>query len=660
MMLDGLKRLRQLAAAAALEVFQPSPKLTVSQWADANRLLPETSAEPGRFRTDRIPYLRKIQDTLGDETIGTVVFAKSAQVAGSTAGENFVGFLMDHAPCAILEVWPTEKKLQKWSLTRLDPMLRDTPSLAKKFPRSGRREAGNSLDKKLFPGGWLMAITAKSTSDLKSDSARVAVAEEVDEWEGDVGEQGDPLALLRVRLVTFWNGKLYIVSTPTLEGSSRIWSELEDSTWNEYWVPCPECGEYQTLRWRDGDESPEEAGEYRLVWDKDEEGRVIRGTTRYVCVNGCVIHERHKQQMLERGEWRARFPGRPTVGFHINTIYSPLCRWDTIAEEFAKAVRKPQEMKTFVNTKLGLPYREKGESINAHFLASREEQYPLHGEGEHAIEMIPRGVGLLTAGVDVQGDRIELLVWGWGAGEERWLIEWEVLNGDPGRKTSGRSWSVVASPHASTRAGRRSRSPRCASTPAIRRTPCTTTATRAWRSTWSPSSGAMGRAASCSRRRTGRSSSAPPRRRSARRTSSGPTRGSRPSSQHCGREAGPGLCAFPDVDRSRVLRAHHVRAIGDRVSPRPRDACLEEDRRSRERGARHDELRRRRTDAPRSDRAAQASRARRPGERARRADPRGSGHPAFAAAHRSTRAIEGDHLSQAIAATPAIPVSEDS
>jgi phage terminase large subunit GpA-like protein len=279
-----------------------------------------------------------------------------------------------------------------------------------------------------------MAITAKSTSDLKSDSARVAVAEEVDEWEGDVGEQGDPLALLRVRLVTFWNGKLYIVSTPTLEGSSRIWSELEDSTWNEYWVPCPECGEYQTLRWRDGDESPEEAGEYRLVWDKDDEGRVIRGTTRYVCVNGCVIHERHKQRMLERGEWRARFPGRPTVGFHINTIYSPLCRWDTIAEEFAKAVRKPQEMKTFVNTKLGLPYREKGESINAHFLASREEQYPLHGEGEHAIEMIPRGVGLLTAGVDVQGDRIELLVWGWGAGEERWLIEWEVLNGDPGKK----------------------------------------------------------------------------------------------------------------------------------------------------------------------------------------------------------------------------------
>jgi phage terminase large subunit GpA-like protein len=432
-MLDGYRTLRALIAEAAVDVFKPTPKLTVSEWADANRRLPSTSAEPGRFRTDRIPYLRAIQDTLGDETVGAVVFAKSAQVAGSTAGENFVGFLIDHSPCAILEVWPTEKKLNAWSLTRLDPMLQETPALAKKFPRTGRREAGNSLDKKLFPGGWLMAITAKSTSDLKSSSARVAIAEEVDEWEGDVGDQGDPLALLRVRLRTFWNAKLYMPSTPTIEGHSRVWRELEDSTWQEFWVPCPHCDHYQTLRWRDGDEDAEQATVYRLLWDRDEEGRVIRGTTKYLCEScACLIDERHKQTMLERGEWRARFPGRPTVGFHINTLYSPLCRWDTIAEEFAKAAKSPEEMKTFVNTFLGLPYREKGESISAHFLSTRAEDYQTRGTGDDAVELIPVGVGLLTAGVDVQGDRIELFVWGWGAGEERWLIGWEVIDGDPG------------------------------------------------------------------------------------------------------------------------------------------------------------------------------------------------------------------------------------
>jgi len=431
--LDGLRRLRSLVATAALEVFQPLPKGTVSQWADANRLLPSTSAEPGRFRTDRIPYLRRIQDTLGDETTSVVVFAKAAQVAGSTAGENFVGFLIDQSPCAILEVWPTEKKLNAWSLTRLDPMLQETPALAKKFPRSGRREAGNSLDKKVFPGGWLMAITARSTSDLKSSSARVAIAEEVDEWEGDLGDQGDPLALLRVRLRTFWNAKLFIVSTPTIAGHSRVWKELEDSTWEEYWVPCPHCGHFQTLRWRDGEDDSNEASICRLQWDKADEGRIIRGTTKYVCEEcACLIEERHKQTMLERGEWRARFPKRPTIGFHINTLYSPLCRWDTIAEEFQKARLNPQEMKTFVNTFLGLPYQEKGESINAHFLASRVDEYPVRDVAGESIELIPKGVGLLTAGADVQGDRIELFVWGWGAGEERWLIAWEVLNGDPG------------------------------------------------------------------------------------------------------------------------------------------------------------------------------------------------------------------------------------
>jgi hypothetical protein len=200
---DGARR-----AAHAPETHRRRGARGVSAHAQAHRVRvgrrePHAAVDErraGALPHDRIPYLRKIQDALGDETVGAVVFAKSAQVAGSTAGENFVGFLIDHSPCAILEVWPTEKKLNAWSLTRLDPMLQDTPALAKKFPRSGRREAGNSLDKKIFPGGWLMAITAKSTSDLKSSSARVAIAEEVDEWEGDVGDQGDPLALLRVRL----------------------------------------------------------------------------------------------------------------------------------------------------------------------------------------------------------------------------------------------------------------------------------------------------------------------------------------------------------------------------------------------------------------------------------------------------------------------------
>jgi phage terminase large subunit GpA-like protein len=420
---ESRRHLRSAIASDAEEIFQPPPIMTVSEWSDANRYLPATSAEPGRFRTSRVPYLRRIMDVLGSETVREVVFAKAAQVCGSTAAENFLGYLMDQAPCAILEVWPTEKALKAWSTKRLDPMINDTPCLKAKFPRTGRRDSADSIFSKQFPGGYIQALTAKSTADLRSHSARVWVAEEVDEWEGDLGEQGDPLSLLRARARTFWNAKGYMVSTPTIRGFSRIWTELESSTWEEYWVPCPHCNHFQTLRWRDANEDEAAAGEYRLVWEKDSAGDLIPGTVCYICENCSeLIPERHKISMLEQGEWRARFPSRRKVGFHINTIYSPLCPWDEIITAFLSALKRPAEMKTFVNTMQGLPYEEEGDKVEKGFLAKRAEKY---------AAAVPNGVGLLVAGVDVQGDRNELFVWGFGAGEESWLIAWEQLDGDP-------------------------------------------------------------------------------------------------------------------------------------------------------------------------------------------------------------------------------------
>lgn len=421
---EGARALRRGIIAASMSIFQPPSTMTVSEWADKNRRLPSTSSEPGQWRTSRVPYLKRIMDVLGDEVTREVVFAKSAQVGGTSAGENFVGYIIDQSPSAVLEVWQTEKALRAWSTKRLDPMLADSPCLAEKFPKSKRRDSKDSIASKEFPGGYIQALTAKSTADLRSHSSRRAIAEEIDEWEGDVGDQGDPLELLRRRMQTFWNAKLYMVSTPTLAGFSRIWRELATSTWEEYFVPCPHCNQMQTLRWKDGDEDLQESGQYRLVWEKDADGEVIPGTVCYVCEScSAYIEERHKMWMLERGEWRGRFPHRAKVGFHINTIYSPLCAWDEIARAFRRALKGPIEMKSFVNTMLGLPYEEAGDKVDAHFLSKRTEEY---------LGEVPNGVGLLTAGVDVQGDRLELVVYGWGAGEESWVIRWEQLNGDPG------------------------------------------------------------------------------------------------------------------------------------------------------------------------------------------------------------------------------------
>lgn len=416
--------LRAVTREVAAEVFALPPTLSVSEWSDANVVLSsEYASAAGRFRTDRVPYMRAIMDTLGDESVREAVFAKSSQVGGTQVGMNLIGYLVDQAPCGVLSVWPTEKLMRAWSTKKLAPMIRDTRCLKQRFPKSKRREAGDSIASKEFPGGYLNMLTAKSTSDLRSYSARVAIAEEIDDWEGDIRSQGDPLELLRARIRTFWNGKLYMVSTPILEGFSRIWSELETSTWQEYHVPCPHCSHAQVLRWQETE--GEHAGQYRLLFERDDAGQFIPGTCRYVCeACGVEIEERHKQQMLERGQWIARYPGRAKVGFHINTLYSPLCPWDDIATSFLRAKRSPEGLQTFVNGFLGLPWAEQGEKVDSHFLAKRVEAY---------TAPVPRGVGIVTAGVDVQGSWLSLVVVGHGAEGEKWILGWKQLDGDPGQ-----------------------------------------------------------------------------------------------------------------------------------------------------------------------------------------------------------------------------------
>lgn len=424
--LDSESALRAISDDVCEEMFRPPPRLTVSEWADANRLLPRHAAEPGRWRTDRVPYLRGVMDALGDETIREVVFAKSAQVGGTSCGENWLGYLMDQAPCGILMLWPTEKKMRSWSRKQLTPLITETEALAEKFPQTGRREAGNTIAAKEFPGGFLQMLTAKSTSDLRSTSARVGVIEETDEVDAEISDQGDPIEQFDARFRTFWNSKQYKVSTPTLEGS-RIWGEYERSTQHHYHVACPHCQHRQVLRWRDGKDDQDEAGAYRLLWDEDENGEVVPGSAKYLCEScACLIEEHHKMTMLLSGEWIPEHPGRYVVGFHINTLYSPLCSWDDIARAFLKAKRSPEKMQTFVNLWLGLPYKEPGSQVDAHFLKQRAESY---GDGVD----VPHGVALLIAGIDVQGDRLSVAIWGIGDGETLWLISWEELEGDPGQ-----------------------------------------------------------------------------------------------------------------------------------------------------------------------------------------------------------------------------------
>lgn len=407
---------RELRAA----IFRTPPKLSVSGWSDAFRVIPPgTSANPGRWRTSAAPYQRGIMDALSDPRVQWVVWMKPSQVGATEILTNVSGYFMDQDPSPILVLQPTIELARAWSTDRLDAMLKATPKLRRLRSESRRREKGDTILHKVFPGGHLTAVGSNSASSLAMRPIRVVLADEADRYAKSAGKEGDPLTLAVRRTATFWNRKIYVPSTPTLKGESTIERLFDESTQHRYYVPCPHCQHYQTLL-MGGRDLP-----YGLRWDEDNTKPVLEWTVEYLCEGcGVLIDERHKPAMLARGEWRATHPERSVVGFHLNALYSPWMRWVELIDEFYKAKGSKEKLQVFVNTLLAETWEDDAEQLDSTVLLSRAEQY--------AAE-VPRYVGMLTAGVDTQGDRLEVDVWGWGKGEEAALIRHETLWGDPGK-----------------------------------------------------------------------------------------------------------------------------------------------------------------------------------------------------------------------------------
>ena len=257
-----------LARCAA--VLKPPPELTLSEWADKYRVLSaESSAEPGRWHTDKAPYQREIMDAIGDPHIRKVVIMSAAQIGKTDAFIlNPLGYYMDYAPAPILVMQPTLDMGQTFSKDRLAPMIRDTPELRDKVDVKSRY-SGNTIMKKNFPGGHITIVGANSATGLASRPIKVLLADEVDRYPASAGTEGDPLSLAQKRQTTFWDKKTVIVSTPVIKGQSRIETEFEQSTKEEWNVPCPDCGHYQPFVWANvifDRENPQ--GEVLYKWQK--------------------------------------------------------------------------------------------------------------------------------------------------------------------------------------------------------------------------------------------------------------------------------------------------------------------------------------------------------------------------------------------------------
>lgn len=395
------------ALTTAMVRMAPPPRLTVSQWADRERRLDsQSSAEPGRWITSRAEYQRGIMDACSDPTISGVVAMLASQLGKSEIILNTIGYHMEHDPAPILLMQPTVDMAQSFSKDRISAgLLRSTPCLRDKVKDNKAKESGNTTLHKIFPGGALSLVGANSPAGLASRPIRVVLCDEVDRYPPSAGEEGDPVALAKRRSSTFWNRKIILVSTPTNKEASRIEAAYEETDQRKYHVPCGDCGEEQELIWG------------QVQWDSGNPKSAA-----YVCQHcGTLWNDAARRRAVSKGHWVATAPFQGVAGFHANALYSPWVVLADAVEEFLSAKKDPMRLKTFVNTFLAESWEDEGEGVDEMAIAARKEQY----------DDIPEEVVLLTAGVDVQDDRLECEVIGWGRGDESWSIDYHILYGDP-------------------------------------------------------------------------------------------------------------------------------------------------------------------------------------------------------------------------------------
>ncbi|MFZ4807483.1 MAG: phage terminase large subunit family protein [Hyphomicrobiaceae bacterium] len=389
------------------------PRLTVSQWADQRRIIaPGTGPEPGRWRTDRTPYLREPMDSVSDPDNEITVLHMSSQVGKTEVMINVAGYFVDADPWPQLLVMPTLELADSFSVSRFQKTVDHSPHLLERIGKSTERDSGNTIREKQYPGGDIVFSGANSPASLASRPRRVALLDEVDKYKAHIGSDGDPIGQAIQRTQNFWNRKIVIASTPTIEGQSEIDSWFKRSDQRHFHVPCPDCGEYQPLEWE------------MVEWPGRDTKEAKLGDATYTCSHcGSCWNQRSLSLSVRAGKWVAHNPGAPIRGYHIWAIYSPWVTMAKLAQEWADARGNEAKEQAFVNLKLGRVYTQSKSSTTtvAMLMARREDYGPTR---------IPASVLCVTAFCDIQADRIEVQYLGWGIDDEKWVLDYQVLWGD--------------------------------------------------------------------------------------------------------------------------------------------------------------------------------------------------------------------------------------
>jgi phage terminase large subunit GpA-like protein len=399
-----------------------------ADWADEYRYLAqESSAHPGKYSTHLTPWVPYILDALDDPKIKKIVCKKSAQVAWTEGvWNNYLGRRIHLDPCPVVLLFPKEKTIRRYLDQKFNPMIEATPVLRDLVDVSTSRSAGNRMDYKKFIGGFLALVASNAPDNVKSLSAPVVAVEEPDDCSDNVKGQGDSVGLLEERAKTYESRKVILGGTPTIAGLSRIDEEYAASDRRVFMVPCHECGDAHVLAWEN------------VIWDEDEKrsheiyGHAVPESARYVCPH-CGVPWTDQQKIrnvrnlypVAEGEFNG------TAGFYINELYSPFpgSKLQHLVERCLKAEHSREQgdesdIIVFWNSALGLAYAYQSGAPKQDELLDRALDYQ--------EKTVPAGGLILTIGVDVQHDRLAIVIRAWGRDEESWLVYWGEIYAETG------------------------------------------------------------------------------------------------------------------------------------------------------------------------------------------------------------------------------------
>lgn len=430
-----MRNATQAISEAIAKAIRPRPPLTVSAWANANRILSsKASAEPGRWRTDRNPLLREPMDLMSARSRAKdIVLVWPIQFGKSEIALNAVGYCMDHHPGPVMVCLPSEVSMNKWITQKLNPLIEETPAVSRALSSMASRDSANQRTFKDFAGGQLFMEHAGSTARLKSSSVRTLLVDELDEFAANMTSGDDPLAMLDGRTSAFpATFKRLYISTPTIMGLSRIhrlYAERSDQ--RTFHVECPHCRFKQALVWNG------------LQWADDlsdawYECRGCEGRIDEHLKTRLILDADRRAQAGEAGiGWVPANPHARARGYQTNGLYYPIGlgpRWLDLVRMWKAAQNDPAALKTFVNDRLAECWEDPAmRQVKHTLIADRVLPYRLR--------TAPAGVLAITAGVDTQDNRLAVHITGWGRQMRAWTLDYVELPGDP---ASEEVWTALA------------------------------------------------------------------------------------------------------------------------------------------------------------------------------------------------------------------------